>query len=119
MSRFIGGFLVVSLFASTPVWAQGTPDTGAQSQGPQTEGTVQVGAGTKGDVTPGASGPQKGAGEGIEPASVTFEIRPPVDPLYGPGSLAIEAPQALRCEIIGHPATRQRCEQQASKNGVN
>jgi hypothetical protein len=46
MSRFIGGFLVVSLFASTPVWAQGTPDTGAQSQGPQTEGTVQVGAGT-------------------------------------------------------------------------
>jgi hypothetical protein len=117
MSRFIGSFIVIGLLASTPVWAQGTPETGAEAQGTQREGTVQVGAGTKGDVTPGASGPQTSAGEGVEPASITFDIRPPVDPFYGPGSLAIEPPQALRCEVIGHPAARQRCEQQASKNG--
>jgi hypothetical protein len=117
MSCFLSSLIVIGLLASTPAWAQGTPETGAESQGTQREGTVQVGAGTKGDVTPGASGPQTSTGEGIEPAAVTFEIRPPVDPFYGPGSLAIEAPQAMRCEMIGHPATRQRCEQQASRNG--
>ena len=117
MSRFIGSFIVVSLFASVPAWAQGTPETGAQSQDTQTEDAVQAGAGTKGDVTPGASGPQSDAGEAVEPAPVTFEIRPPVDLFYGPRSLAIEPPQARRCEVIGHPATREKCEQQGSANG--
>jgi hypothetical protein len=116
MSRFISSSIVLSLLASTPAWSQGTPETGAQSQDTQTEDAVQAGAGTKGDVTPGASGPQNDTGEGVEPAPVTFEIRPPVDPFYGPEALAIEAPEALRCEMIGHPATRQRCEE-ASTNG--
>ena len=117
ISRFIGGYIVVSLFASTSVWAQGRLDTGAQTQGPADGGgTVQVGAGTKGDVTPGVSGPQKGR-RGHRARFGHFRDQAPGRPLLRPGSLPIQAPQARAVRSIGYSATRQRCEQQASKNG--
>lgn len=109
---------VAVLLLATAVRAQGsdTPSTGAQSRGQQS-GTVQAGAGSKGDVTPGTSGPQGSAGETIEPAPAAFDVRPPVDAFYGPRSLPIVIPKARRCELIGHPATRQKCEQATTVSG--
>lgn len=100
-----------------PAFAQDQATTGPQSQGTQQEDTVQVGAGSKGDVTPGSSGPQSDNGQGIEPLPLTFEIRPPADPFYGPGMLPLAPPGQLRCEIIGDANAKSACEGKAA--GVN
>src|SRR3954447_483365 len=89
--------LIMVLVTAAPVFAQGsdTATTGAEAQGSQQRNSVQVGAGSKGDVTPGSSGPQSEGGKGIEPLSVTFPIRPPADPFYGPAMLPI-VPRQMR-----------------------
>ena len=50
-----------------------------------------------------------GGRKGIQPLPVTFPIRPPADPLYGPAMLPIALPQ-MRCELIGDAAARRRCQ---------
>ena len=116
----MGMLLAVGLFtmlaAAGLAFAQGadTATVGAQSQGTQQGDSVQVGAGSKGDVTPGSSGPQAEGGEGIQPLPVTFPIKPPADPFYGPAMLPI-APGQMRCELIGHATPRQRCEANAQR----
>ncbi len=112
MGTLLPVVLVALLAAVGPAFAQTT--SGAQSQGNQQGDSVQVGAGTKGDVTPGSSGPQVEAGEAIQPLPVTFPIRPPADPFYGPAMLPI-APGPMRCDVIGDTAAKQRCEANAQR----
>jgi len=109
-------FLIAIGTTFSPAFAQGvdTATTGAQSQGAQQSGAVQVGAGSKGDVTPGASGPQSRGGEGLAPAPVTFDIKPPSDPFYGPRQLPFGPPRQLRCAVIGDAGARRTCESKAA-----
>lgn len=105
--------LVTLLAATGPASAQTAE--GSQSQGTQQGDSVQAGAGTKGDVTPGSSGPHlEEAGQAFHSLPATFPIKPPADPFYGPAMLPV-VPRQMRCEVIGDPAARRRCEGNAQR----
>lgn len=84
----------------------------SQQPGSQQSGEVTVGAGTTSDVTTGSSGEGSGSGdETIQPVDVDMPYPEQPEGLLGtPGSLAIQSPRQLRCDIIEDEAARNRCE---------
>ena len=113
MRTLLPAVLVTLLAATGPAAAQTAQ--GSQSQATQQGDSVQAGAGTKGDVTPGSSGPQlEEAGQALHSLPATFPIKPPADPFYGPAMLPV-VPRQLRCDAIGDPAAKRRCEGNAQR----
>ncbi len=98
-------------------WAQGNEST-TSSENTEASDAVQIGAGSTSAVTTGSSGPEGPGDETVQPIAPSFSIVPGQDSFLGPGMLAIQRPDRLRCNMIADDNARERCNSRSTRNAA-
>lgn len=109
------------LFAPGLCWAQGNETATSSPSGSEesaARSAVQVGAGSTSAVTTGSSGPEGSQDETVSPIAPSFSMMPQKDTFLGPGMLAIQAPDRLRCDVIADDTMRERCSGRSIDNST-
>jgi hypothetical protein len=114
--KTIYAILVIALTsAPAAVSAQGNDSATGGATDRAAPESVQIGAGSTSNVTTGSSGAKQPAGKTAQPLGTSMPWPPRSEPFSLPGSLPLQRPARLRCDVIADGNARDRCELRSKK----
>ncbi len=114
--KIICAFLLIAVTSAPGAGrAQGNDSTTGGAKERAAPESVQIGAGSTSDVTTGSSGVKQAPGKTAPPLNTKMPWPPRGGPFSTPGSLQLERPAALRCDVIADGNARARCERMGKR----